>query len=40
MDVIDYEIFGDDMQYVQVELDSGEASVGEAGAMMMDLLHN
>ncbi|WP_230369818.1 AIM24 family protein [Paludibacterium denitrificans] len=30
MDVIDYEIFGDDMQYVEVELDPGEAAVGEA----------
>ncbi len=35
MDVVDYEIFGDDMQYVEVELDPGEAAVGEAGAMMM-----
>ncbi len=34
MDVIDYEIFGDDMQYVEVELDPGEAAVGEAGMMM------
>lgn len=34
MDVIDYEIFGSDMQYVEVELDPGEAAVGEAGAMM------
>nr|WP_294867074.1 TIGR00266 family protein [uncultured Pseudogulbenkiania sp.] len=33
MDVIDYEIFGDDMQYVEVELDPGEAAVGEAGTM-------
>lgn len=33
MDVIDYEIHGDDMQYVAVELDPGEAAVGEAGAM-------
>ena len=33
MDVIDYEIHGDDMQYVEVELDPGEAAVGEAGAM-------
>jgi uncharacterized protein (TIGR00266 family) len=33
MDVIDYQIFGDDMQYVEVELDPGEAAVGEAGAM-------
>ncbi|HEY5763713.1 MAG TPA: TIGR00266 family protein, partial [Rhodocyclaceae bacterium] len=34
MDVVDYEIFGTDMQYVEVELDPGEAAVGEAGAMM------
>ena len=33
MDVIDYQIFGDDMQYVEVELDPGEAAVGEAGAL-------
>ncbi|MFZ6875279.1 TIGR00266 family protein [Undibacterium sp. Di27W] len=33
MDVIDYEIFGDDMQFVEVELDPGEAAIGEAGAM-------
>jgi len=35
MDEIDYEIFGDDMQYVEIELDPGEAAMGEAGAMMM-----
>ena len=34
MDVIDFEIFGDDMQFVEIELDPGEAAVGEAGAMM------
>ncbi|MBK5915320.1 TIGR00266 family protein [Rhodocyclus purpureus] len=34
MDVVDYEIFGTDMQYVEVELDPGEAAVGEAGVMM------
>ena len=33
-DEIDYEIYGDDMQYVEVELDQGETVVGEAGAMM------
>ena len=33
MDVIDYKIFGDDMQFVEVELDPGEAVVGEAGTM-------
>lgn len=35
MDEIDYELFGDDMQYVEVELDPGEAAIGEAGSMMM-----
>lgn len=30
---IDYEIFGDDMQIVEVELDPGEKVIGEAGAM-------
>lgn len=34
MDVVDYEIFGEDMQYVEIELDPGEAAIGEAGAMM------
>src|SRR5438552_479817 len=34
MDVIDYKIFGDDMQYVEVELDPNEATVAEAGGMM------
>ncbi len=34
MDVVDYEIFGEEMQYVEVELDPGEAAVGEAGVMM------
>lgn len=34
MDVIDYKIHGSDMQFVEVELDPGEAAVGEAGAMM------
>ena len=33
-DVIDYKIFGDDMQLVEVELDSGEGVRAEAGAMM------
>ena len=33
-DVIDYKIFGDDMQYVEVELDQGETVIGEAGSMM------
>jgi len=30
---VDYEIFGDDMQTVEVELDPGETVVAEAGAM-------
>jgi uncharacterized protein (TIGR00266 family) len=34
MDMVDYEIFGNEMQYVEVELDPGEAAVGEAGVMM------
>jgi uncharacterized protein (TIGR00266 family) len=31
---IDYKIYGDDMQYVEVELDPDEATVAEAGGMM------
>lgn len=30
---VDYQIFGDDMQTVEVELDSGETVIAEAGAM-------
>jgi uncharacterized protein (TIGR00266 family) len=30
---VDYEIFGDDMQIVEIELDPGETVVAEAGAM-------
>jgi uncharacterized protein (TIGR00266 family) len=33
-DEIDYEIFGSEMQYVEITLDPGEACVSEAGAMM------
>jgi uncharacterized protein (TIGR00266 family) len=33
MDVIDYEVFGNEMQYVELELDPGEAAIGEAGSM-------
>jgi uncharacterized protein (TIGR00266 family) len=33
-DVIDYTIFGEDMQFVEVELDPGESVVSEAGALM------
>jgi uncharacterized protein (TIGR00266 family) len=34
MDVVDYEIRGAEMQFVEIELDPGEAAVGEAGSMM------
>ena len=34
MDVVDYEIRGAEMQFVEVELDPGEAAIGEAGSMM------
>lgn len=34
MDVIDYDIRGAEMQFVEIELDPGEAAVGEAGSMM------
>lgn len=34
MHEIDYKIYGDDMQYVEVELDPNEATVAEAGGMM------
>ena len=32
---IDYQIYGDDMQYVEIELDPKETVVAEAGSMMM-----
>ncbi len=34
MDVIDYDIRGAEMQFVELELDPGEAGIGEAGSMM------
>ncbi len=34
MHVIDYQIHGDDMQFVEVELDPQEAVIAEAGGMM------
>ena len=34
MHVVEYEIVGDDMQFVKIELDPGEAVVAEAGSMM------
>ena len=33
-DEVDYQVHGDDLQFVEVELDSGETVVAEAGAMM------
>lgn len=33
-DVIDYEIFGEEMQYCEITLDPGEMVIAEAGAMM------
>jgi uncharacterized protein (TIGR00266 family) len=33
-DVIDYEIFGEEMQFVEITLDPGEMVIAEAGAMM------
>lgn len=32
---IDYKIYGDDMQFVEIELDPGESTIAEAGGMMM-----
>ncbi|HEX4996581.1 MAG TPA: TIGR00266 family protein [Terriglobia bacterium] len=34
MHEVDYAVYGDDMQFVEVELDPGEAAVAEAGGMM------
>ena len=31
---VDYQIYGDDMQFVEIELDPGETVIAEAGAMM------
>jgi len=31
---IDFEIFGDDLQFVEIELDPGETVIGEAGTML------
>ena len=33
-DEVDYEVFGNEMQFVEVELDPGESVVAEAGGMM------
>src|ERR1041385_499426 len=34
MHEVEYRVLGDDLQYVEIELDPGEAAVAEAGAMM------
>ncbi len=34
-DIIDYEIHGHEMQFVEIELDPGESAIAEAGSMMM-----
>ena len=36
MHEIDYQIFGHEMQYVEVELDPMEAAVAEAGGMIKE----
>jgi len=38
-DEIDFKIFGEDMQFVEVELDPGESCISEAGAMMYKNAH-
>lgn len=38
-DEIDYTIFGNDIQYVEIELDPGESAISEAGAMMYKNSH-
>ena len=32
---IDYKIYGDELQFVEIELDPGESAIAESGAMMM-----
>lgn len=34
MDDVDFEIKGSEMQFVEIELDPGEAAIGEAGSLM------
>lgn len=34
MDGIDYEILGDEIQFVEIEVDPGEVAIDEAGSMM------
>jgi len=33
MDVVDYKVYGAEMQFIEIELDPGEAAIGEAGSM-------
>ena len=33
MHEVDYKVFGEDIQFVEIELDPGEAAVAEAGGM-------
>ena len=32
---IDYKIYGEELQFVEIELDPGESAIAESGAMMM-----
>ena len=32
---IDYNIYGEELQFVEIELDPNETAIGESGAMMM-----
>ena len=32
---IDFKIYGEELQYVEIELDPGETAIAESGAMMM-----
>src|SRR5678809_591891 len=32
---IDYKIYGEELQFVEIELDPSETAIGESGAMMM-----
>lgn len=34
MHEVDYHVFGEDLQYVEIELDPGEAALAEAGSLM------
>ncbi|MFY9324195.1 MAG: AIM24 family protein, partial [Syntrophomonadaceae bacterium] len=31
---IDYQVYGEEMQFVEIQLDPGESVIAEAGAMM------